>query len=49
MQAAYARIRELVPHLDRDRLLRPDLERVRAAVSDGSLVAAVEAAVGTLG
>ncbi|MEJ2357231.1 MAG: histidine ammonia-lyase [Deinococcales bacterium] len=48
VQAAYGRIRELVPHLDRDRLLSPDLERVRAAVRDGSLVASVEAEVGPL-
>jgi histidine ammonia-lyase len=48
VQAAYARVRELVPHLDRDRLLRPDLERVRAAILGGSLVAAVEEAVGPI-
>ncbi len=48
VQAAYRRVRELAPHLDRDRLLLPDLERVRSAVVDGSLVAAVEAEAGTL-
>ncbi len=46
VRAAYERVRTLVPHLDRDRLLRPDLERVRDAICDGSLAAAVGAAVG---
>lgn len=46
--AAYAAVRELVPHLDRDRLLLPDLERVRESVRDGSLAAAVERRVGPL-
>lgn len=48
VRAAYRRIRELAPHLDRDRLLLPDLERVRTAVCDGSLVAVVETEVGPL-
>jgi histidine ammonia-lyase len=48
VQAAYTRVRAWVPHLDRDRLLRPDLERVRRAIRDGSLVAAVEDAVGPI-
>jgi len=48
VQAAYGRIRELAPHIEADRLLLPDLERVRIAVCDGSLVAAVEADVGPL-
>jgi len=46
--AAYDAVRGLVPHLDRDRLLAPDLERVRAAILDGSLTAAVGRAVGAL-
>ncbi len=47
--AAHRHLRTLVPHLDRDRLLRPDLDLVCAAVHDGSLVAAVEEAAGPLG
>lgn len=42
--AAHARLRALVPHLDGDRYLKPELEAVRGAVRDGSLLAAVAAA-----
>ena len=48
VRAAYDHLRALVPHLDRDRLLAPELERVREAVRDGSLLAAVETVVGAL-
>ncbi len=46
--AAYEHVRATVPHLDRDRLLRPDLEAVRGAILDGSLAGAVTRAVGPL-
>lgn len=38
---ARAQIRTLSPHLDEDRPLAPDIERVRAAITDGSFVEAV--------
>lgn len=44
--AAHAHLRARVPHLAGDRYLKPDLEAVHASVVDGSLLAAVEAAVG---
>ena len=46
--AAYEQIRRAVPHLEADRSLRPDLDRVLALLADGTLLAAVEAAVGSL-
>ncbi len=46
--AAYRAVRTLVPHLDRDRLLAPDVEQVRAAILSGSLAASVIDAVGPL-
>lgn len=39
--AAHARLRELVPHLEADRYLKPELEAVHGAVRDGSLLAAL--------
>jgi histidine ammonia-lyase len=48
VDAAHRRVRREVPHLERDRYLRPQLERVRELVVRGELVAAVEASVGTL-
>ena len=47
--AAYEYLRGIVPHLDEDRLLSPDIEAIRAAIVDESLVGHVEAAVGVLG
>src|SRR5881397_1090261 len=46
--AARAFVRTLSDRLDDDRSLTPDIERVAAAVRDGSFVAAVEADVGEL-
>jgi histidine ammonia-lyase len=41
-------IRQAAPHLAADRVLRPDLDRVLALIDDGTLLGAVEAAVGPL-
>ncbi|MBI4537790.1 MAG: histidine ammonia-lyase [candidate division NC10 bacterium] len=46
--AAYACIRQHVPHLDRDRSLRPDLDRILALLRDGSLLSAADAVAGPL-
>src|SRR5881397_3631507 len=46
--AARAFVRELSPRLREDRPLGHDIEAVAEAIADGSLVAAVEAAVGEL-
>lgn len=46
--AVVARLREDVPHYDRDRHLSPELERAADLVADGTLLAAAEAVVGTL-
>jgi histidine ammonia-lyase len=48
VQAARAAVRELSARLQDDRPLAEDIERVGAAVRDGSLVRAVEAHVGEL-
>jgi histidine ammonia-lyase len=47
-RAARAAVRELSPRLKDDRSLAPDIEAVARAIADGSIVAAVEAAVGEL-
>jgi histidine ammonia-lyase len=47
-RAARAAVRELSPRVKDDRSLAPDIEAVAVAISDGSLVGAVEAAVGEL-
>ncbi|AEB11749.1 histidine ammonia-lyase [Marinithermus hydrothermalis] len=46
--AVYRRIREEVPHLDRDRYLRPELERLRQMIRAGEIIAVAESAVGAL-
>jgi histidine ammonia-lyase len=46
--AAHALIRTVVPHLDADRALRPDLDRLLPLLGDGRLLAVVEAAAGPL-
>jgi histidine ammonia-lyase len=46
--AAYRAIRSVVPVMDRDREVAPDIEAVRAIVADGSLIRAVEKAAGRL-
>lgn len=45
---AYKKIRELVPFLQDDRVLYPDIEKITGIVRDGSIVEAVEAEVGEL-
>jgi histidine ammonia-lyase len=47
-RAARAAVRELSPRLKDDRSLAHDIEAVARAIADGSLVGAVEAAVGEL-
>lgn len=47
-RAAYKAIRERVPALEEDRILAPDIEELADLVRSGRLVAAVEAAVGSL-
>jgi histidine ammonia-lyase len=46
--AAHKFVRSVVPHLDEDRVLADDIRRLRDKIEDGSLVAAVEEAVGPL-
>jgi histidine ammonia-lyase len=48
VKAAYEAIRAVVPPLDADRILTPDVEAVRALMLSGELRRAVEAAVGPL-
>ena len=45
---AYELIRNHVPHLDQDRVLRQDFDRLLPLLLDGTLLNAVEAAVGPL-
>ncbi len=47
-EAAYGVIRRAVPHLEEDRILSEDVKRVVDQIQDGSIMAAVEAAVGNL-
>lgn len=44
--AAHMHVRSMVAHLDEDRVLTPDIDSIRGAITDGSLLAAVEATVG---
>ncbi|HEY9723426.1 MAG TPA: histidine ammonia-lyase [Oscillatoriaceae cyanobacterium] len=46
--AAWRFIRDVVPHLDADRVLSDDIRRLHERIADGSLVQAVEEAVGPL-
>lgn len=48
VRAAHAAIRQVVPHLGRDRIIARDIEAMTGMLRDGSLLAAVEAAVGEL-
>jgi histidine ammonia-lyase len=43
VRAAHAAVRELSPHLDRDRSLAAEIDAVAGRIRDGSLLAAVEA------
>jgi len=45
---AYEVVRAHVPHLDQDRVLRQDFDRLLPLLEDGTLLAAVEATVGPL-
>ena len=47
-RATHDFVRSISPRLSDDRPLADDIERVAAAIRDGSLVAAVEAEVGEL-
>jgi histidine ammonia-lyase len=47
-RAAYAVIREAVPHLDEDRILAKDIEVLTGLVKSGAILQAVESAVGPL-
>ncbi len=47
-KAAYDHIRQFIPFMEKDRVLYPDIERTAALLKDGSLVGAVERAVGEL-
>lgn len=46
--AAYRAIRHAVPHLDKDRVLSPDIERVVGLIREGVLLKEVESKVGLL-
>ncbi len=48
VEAAYHRIRQVVPHLDRDRYLKPELSRLRELIRSGEVVKVAEDAVGKL-
>ncbi len=45
---AYRKIREVVPHLEDDRVLYPDIEKINRLVWSGEIVAAVETELGAL-
>ena len=45
---AYTYLRSIVPHLEKDRLLSPDIEAIHRAILDGTLVGRVEEVVGGL-
>ncbi len=47
-KAAYDHVRQVIPFLEKDRVLYHDIERVNAMLEDHSLLAAVEHAVGPL-
>ncbi|MER3555549.1 MAG: histidine ammonia-lyase [Meiothermus sp.] len=48
VEAVYRRIRQEIPHLDRDRFLKPELSRLRELIRSGELVKVAEEAVGAL-
>ncbi len=45
---AYLKVREVVDHLENDRVLYPDIEKIARLVGSGEIVGAVEAEVGGL-
>ncbi|MHB8054126.1 MAG: histidine ammonia-lyase [Candidatus Aminicenantales bacterium] len=46
--AAHAVIRSSMPHLARDRYLKPEIDKIRTMIRNGEIVRAVQAAVGPL-
>lgn len=48
VEAVYRRIRREIPHLDRDRYLKPELSRIRELIRSGELGRVAEEAVGEL-
>ena len=46
--AAHRKVRAIVPHLEEDRVLTPDILAIRDGITGGSLLAAAEDAVGEL-
>ncbi|MGK0619290.1 histidine ammonia-lyase [Meiothermus cerbereus] len=48
VEAVYRRIRQEIPHLDRDRYLKPELARICELIRTGELVRVAEEAVGGL-
>lgn len=48
VEAIYRRIREEIPHLDRDRYLKPELSRLRELIRSGTLVRVAEEVVGEM-
>lgn len=48
VEATYRRIRGEIPHLDRDRYLKPELSRLRELIRSGTLVRVAEEAVGEM-
>lgn len=47
-QAVHRYLRSIVPHLDEDRVLTPDISAIYQAITDGSLLEAAEQAAGPL-
>jgi histidine ammonia-lyase len=48
VQAAYEKIRGIIPHLDGDRILADDIQASLSLLLDGSVLAAAEQATGKL-
>lgn len=48
VEAVHQRIRTEIPHLDRDRFLKPELSRLRELIRSGELVRVAEEAVGKM-
>jgi histidine ammonia-lyase len=46
--AAKSRVRQIVPYLSADRVLSTDIEALSRAIEDGTLIEAVEEAIGPL-
>ena len=46
--AVHKAIRDILPHLDKDRFLSPEIRKLHDFIASGKLVAAAEEAVGAL-